>query len=41
VLRKARLIEVSPNDPVGTSLQPGDELHCGKAIIRVVKYLDL
>jgi hypothetical protein len=40
VLRKARLIDVTPNDPAGTSIQPGDELHCGKAIIRVVKYLD-
>jgi hypothetical protein len=40
VLRKARLVEVVPNDPVGVSIQPGDELHFGKAIVRVVKYLD-
>jgi hypothetical protein len=40
VLRKARLSEVAPNDPVGISIQPGDELHFGKAIVRVVKYLD-
>jgi hypothetical protein len=40
VLRKGRLSEVAPNDPVGMPLQPGDELHVGTAIIRVVKYLD-
>jgi len=40
VLKNTRLIEVTPNDPVGTSIQPGDELRIGKAIIRVVKYLD-
>jgi hypothetical protein len=41
VLKKTRLIEVTPNDPAGASIQPGDELHCGKAVIRVVKYLDV
>jgi hypothetical protein len=40
VLRRGRLSEVAPNDPVGISIQPGDELHFGKAIVRVVKYLD-
>ena len=40
VLRKGRLSEVAPKDPVGIAIQPGDELHFGKAIVRVVKYLD-
>jgi len=40
VLRKARLSEIAPNDPVGIAIQPGDELHFGKAVVRVVKYLD-
>jgi len=40
VLRKGRLSEIVPNDPVGLPIQPGDELHLGSAVIRVVKYLD-
>lgn len=40
VLRKGRLSEVGANDPAGMAIQPGDELHLGSAIIRVVKYLD-
>ena len=41
VLRKGRLNEIAPNDPVGLPIEPGDELHLGKAVIRVVKYLDV
>ncbi|HEX5069618.1 MAG TPA: FHA domain-containing protein [Vicinamibacterales bacterium] len=40
VLRKGRLTEVAPNDPAGLAIQPGDELHIGTAVVRVVKYLD-
>jgi hypothetical protein len=40
VLRKGRLSEVAPRDPVGFPIQPGDEVHVGTAVIRVVKYLD-
>ena len=40
VLRKGRLSEVAPKDPVGVAIQPGDEVHLGTAIVRVVKYLD-
>jgi pSer/pThr/pTyr-binding forkhead associated (FHA) protein len=40
VLIKGRLTEIAANDPVGLPIQPGDELHLGKAVIRVVKYLD-
>jgi hypothetical protein len=40
VLRKGRLNEIAPKDPAGTPIQPGDQLHFGTAIIRVVKYLD-
>jgi len=40
VLRKGQLSQVVANDPVGFLIQPGDELHLGKAVIRIVKYLD-
>jgi hypothetical protein len=40
VLRKGRLTQVAANDPAGMAIQPGDELHLGSVIIRVVKYLD-
>ncbi len=40
VLRKGRLTEVVPKDPAGFPIQPGDEVHLGSAVIRVVKYLD-
>lgn len=40
VLRKGRLTEVAANDPAGMVIQPGDELHLGGVVIRVVKYLD-
>jgi hypothetical protein len=40
VLRDGRLTEIAANDPVGLPVEPGDELHLGKAVIRVVKYLD-
>jgi hypothetical protein len=40
VLRKGRLNPVAPKDPAGVPIQPGDQLHLGTAIIRVVKYLD-
>jgi pSer/pThr/pTyr-binding forkhead associated (FHA) protein len=40
VLRKGRLTEVAPRDPVGLPVQPGDEVHVGRAVIRIVKYLD-
>ena len=40
VLRKGRLSEVAPRDPVGFQLQPGDEVHVGRAAIRFVKYLN-
>jgi pSer/pThr/pTyr-binding forkhead associated (FHA) protein len=40
VLRKGRLSEVAGKDPAGFPIQPGDEVHVGSAIIRVVKYLD-
>jgi len=40
VLRKGRLSEVAANDPAGMAIQPGDELHIGTAIVKVVKYLD-
>jgi pSer/pThr/pTyr-binding forkhead associated (FHA) protein len=40
VLRKGRLSQVAPKDPAGVPIQPGDQLHLGTAIIRVVKYLD-
>ena len=40
VLRKGRLTEVAPNDPAGMVIHPGDEVHLGSAVIRIVKYLD-
>lgn len=40
VLRKGRLSEVGAKDPQGSLVQPGDEVHLGGVVIRVVKYLD-
>ena len=35
ILRGGELIEVSPRDPIGVALRPGDELQFGTAAVRV------